>query len=94
MIGARPQTASKATSKVGAEQAAMLRSMMNYGKSGAKPLARPRTAATTTVEAENRIKDKIKYFEKLEQTIQDLEDFYNYKDKKQTKPDDSKLVSR
>ena len=95
MIGARPQTASKATTKVGAEQAAMLRSMMNYGKSGKKPLARPRTAATTTVEAENRIKDKIKYFEKLEQTIeQDLEDFYNYNEKKQTKPDDTKLVSK
>ena len=59
-------------------------------------MARPRTAATTTVEAENRIKDKLKYFEKLEQTIeQDLEDYANYNDKKmEKKTDENKLVTK
>ena len=46
-------------------------------KSNAKAIAqRPQTAATTSLRDEQRIMDKLKYLEKIEQRIdQDLEEF-------------------
>ena len=40
------------------------------GKKGIASLARPRTAATTTVYDESRIKDKLKFLEEMEEKIE------------------------
>ena len=69
----RPQTASAGGQVMGAEQAALLRAMHaapGPGKKGLGGLARPRTAATTTIYDESRIKDKLKFLEDLENNIE------------------------
>ena len=64
---------------MGAEQAALLRAM-HFGpgsnaKKGISGLARPRTAATTSIYDESRIKDKLKFLEDIENNIEtDLND--------------------
>lgn len=80
-VVARPQTAGANTQKMGIEQANMLRAMMHHQQPGPgrKKVTfdglpqRPKTAATSTVYDEKRIKDKLKYldniFDKLETEI-------------------------
>ena len=66
----RPATANVNQGKIGEEQAGILRAMMQAHQQprGGKNVTfgqRPKTAATTTVHDEKRIKDKMKFLENI-----------------------------
>lgn len=72
-VVARPQTAGANTQKMGAEQVNILKAMMHHqqpGPGGKKVTfsglpQRPKTAATSTVYDEKRIKDKLTYLDNV-----------------------------
>ena len=68
LITGRPQTA-VARPKIGKEQADLISQMHGAQAVKGGMMARPKTAATTSVYDESRIKDKLKFLEDLEAKI-------------------------